>query len=75
MKKFKAFSLVEVLITALIVGIIAGISGKSILAIYADYQSSEQKYLLEISLLNTMAQIQRFFKKLFLKVFSCRIIL
>ncbi|MDE6958234.1 MAG: prepilin-type N-terminal cleavage/methylation domain-containing protein, partial [Helicobacter apodemus] len=63
MKKFKAFSLVEVLITALIVGIIAGISGKSILAIYADYQSSEQKYLLEISLLNTMAQIQKILQK------------
>ncbi|MDE5602596.1 MAG: type II secretion system GspH family protein [Helicobacter sp.] len=63
MKKFSAFSLIEVLIVALIVGVMLGISAKSILAIYGDYQSSRRKYLLEISLLNTIAQIQRILQK------------
>ncbi|WP_104721231.1 type II secretion system protein [Helicobacter mesocricetorum] len=63
MKKLRAFGLIEVLIVALIVGVIVGISGKSLLAIYGDYQSSRQKYLLEISLLNTIAQIQRILQK------------
>lgn len=63
MKRLRAFSLIEVLIVALIVCVMVGISGKSILAIYGDYQRSEQEYLLEISLINTTAQIQKILQK------------
>ena len=59
MQSLKAFSLIEMLIAMLVIGMLVGISTKVFLSFYSDYESSKEKYLLEISLLNTLGRVQQ----------------
>lgn len=57
-----AFSLLEILVALLIVGILGGLSGAGIFGLYKNYQARNIHYELQISTLNTLAQIQNILK-------------